>query len=149
MNIDKIDRKILSCLQHDGRTTASKIADELDLTVPTITERMRKMSESLIIKGFQAIIDPRKIGLDVSAFISVITSSSSRYKEIKKYASETPEIIQSFTTTGAGSYLFWVVTKDSTSLEEILRKIQSWPNVTRTNTQMILSTHKSRQEVPL
>ena len=149
MTIDKIDRKILGCLQNDGRTTASKIADELKLTVPTITERMRKLSEASIIKGFQAVIDPRKIGLDVSAFISVIMSSSSRYKEIKKLANKTPEIIQSFTTTGAGSYLFWVVTEDSTSLEEVLRKIQSWPNVVRTNTQMILSIHKSRQELPL
>ena len=80
MKLDDIDRKILNSLQNEGRKTASDIAKELDLTVPTITERIRKLQDSNIIKSFQAIIDPRLVDLDVTAMITVISSSSENYQ---------------------------------------------------------------------
>ena len=82
MKIDDIDRQILINLQQDGRKTASEIAKELDLTVPTITERMRKLQEGSVIQAFQAVIDPRSVGLDVTAMITVISSSSDNYNKV-------------------------------------------------------------------
>ena len=76
MTIDDIDREILISLQQEGRKTASQIANELNLTVPTITERIRKLQEGSVIKAFQAIIDPRSVGLDVTAIITVISPGS-------------------------------------------------------------------------
>ena len=147
--VDDIDIKILKYLQKDGRATASEIAIKLDLTVPTITERIKKLKESSVIKGFQAIIDPKALSLDVSAMITVVSSSSNSYQEVIRKAVECPEVIQCFSTTGMGSLLLWVSTNNSQSLEELLRKIQSWPNVTRTETQVILSTYKSFFELPI
>ena len=147
--LDDIDIKILKYLQKDGRETASKIAEKLNLTVPTITERIRKLQESSVIKGFQAIIDPKSVSLDVSAVITVVSSSSNNYQEVIFKAVECPEIIQCFSTTGMGSLLLWVSTNNSQSLEELLRKIQSWPDVTRTETQVILSSYKDLLELPL
>jgi Transcriptional regulators len=57
--LDEIDIKILKHLQKDGRETASKIAGKLNLTVPTITKRMKKLQESSVINKWQAIIDPK------------------------------------------------------------------------------------------
>ena len=147
--LDDIDIMILKYLQKDGRETASKIAEKLNLTVPTITERIRKLQESSVIKGFQAIIDPNSVSLDVSAVITVVSSSSNNYQEVILKAIECPEIIQCFSTTGMGSLLLWVSTKNSQSLEELLRNIQSWPDVTRTETQVILSSYKDLLELPL
>ena len=147
--LDEIDIKILKHLQKDGRETASKIAEKLNLTVPTITERIRRLQESSVIKGFQAIIDPKSIDLDVSAVITVISSSSNNYQQVVDNAVDCPEIIQCFSTTGMGSLLLWVSTKNSQSLEDLLRKIQSWPDVTRTETQVILSSYKSLLELPI
>ena len=147
--LDGIDMKILKYLQKDGRETASKIAKKLNLTVPTITERIKRLQESSVIKGFQAIIDPKSVSLDVSAVITVISSSSNNYQQVIKNAIDCPEIIQCFSTTGMGSLLLWVSTKNSQSLEELLRKIQSWPDVTRTETQVILSSYKSLLELPI
>ena len=147
--LDEIDIKILKYLQKDGRETASKIAEKLNLTVPTITERMKKLQESSVIKGFQAIIDPKSISLDVSDVITVISSSSNNYQQVVDNAIDCPEIIQCFSTTGMGSLLLWVSTKNSQSLEELLRKIQSWPDVTRTETQVILSSYKNLLELPI
>ena len=147
--LDEIDIKILKHLQKDGRETASKIADKLNLTVPTITERIKRLQESSAIKGFQAIIDPKSVSLDVSAVITVISSSSNNYQQVVDNAIDCPEIIQCFSTTGMGSLLLWVSTKNSQTLEELLRKIQSWPDVTRTETQVILSSYKALLNLPI
>ena len=147
--LDKTDIKILQYLQSDGRETASKIAEKLNLTVPTITERIKRLQESSVIKGFQAVIDPEAVSLDVSAVITIISSSSNNYQVVIDKAVECPEVIQCFSTTGMGSLLLWVSTKNSQSLEELLRKIQSWPDVTRTETQVILSSYKDLLKLPL
>ena len=147
--LDDIDKKILKWLQKDGRETASKIAEKLNLTVPTITERIRKLQEASIIKGFQAIIDHKLISLDVSAIITIVTSSTENYQEVIDNAVECSEVIQCFSTTGMGSMTLWVATKNSHTLEELLRKIQSWPDVTRTETQVILSSYKDLLELPI
>ena len=149
MKLDDIDRKILNSLQNEGRKTASDIAKELDLTVPTITERIRKLQDSNIIKSFQAIIDPRLVDLDVTAMITVISSSSENYQDVIKMAQNTKEVIQCFSTTGMGSLMLWVATKNSKTLEELLRRIQRWPNVTRTETQVVLSSYKNSYKLPI
>jgi|TARA_X000001036_G_C20380388_1_gene684325 Lrp/AsnC family leucine-responsive transcriptional regulator len=149
MKLDAIDLKILAELQESGRESASNIAENIKVSVPTITERMRKLQESGVILGFQAILNPSDLGLDVSAIITVISGSSQYYKEVTIEAKKTSEVVQCFSTTGNGSHTLLVTTKNSNTLEELLRKIQSWPGVTRTETQIILSSYKDGIILPL
>ena len=149
MKIDTTDQKILNFLQEDGRIAASHIADKLDISIPTVTERIKKLQESGIIRGIHAVLDPKKLDLDVSALITVISESSSHYKKFIKTAKKTPEVMQCFSTTGNGSHSLLVVTRNSQTLEELLRSIQSWPGVTRTETQIILSSYKLIQNIPV
>ena len=149
MKIDTTDRKILNLLQDDGRIAASHIADKLDISIPTVTERIKKLQESGIIRGIHAVLDPKKLDLDVSALITVISESSSHYKKFIKTAKKTPEVMQCFSTTGNGSHSLLVVTRNSQTLEELLRSIQSWPGVTRTETQIILSSYILIQNIPV
>ncbi len=147
--MDNIDKKILIELQKAGRESASNIAEKINVSVPTITERIRKLEESGVIVGFQAVIDPSKIGFDVSAIITIISGSSQYYKKVTIEAEKTPEVVKCFSTTGNGSHTLLVTTKNSNTLEELLRKIQSWPGVTRTETQIILSSYKSGIILPI
>ena len=149
MKLDETDIQILKALQKDGRDSASHIAEKVNVSVPTVTERIRKLQESGVILGFQTAIDPSSIGLDVSAIITIISGSSQYYREVTIAAEETPEVVQCFSTTGNGSHMLYVVTKNSNTLEELLRKIQSWPGVVRTETQIILSSYKPGSTVPL
>ena len=149
MKLDAIDLKILAELQESGRESASNIAENIKVSVPTITERMRKLQESGVIVGFQAILNPSDLGLDVSAIITVISGSSQYYKEVTIEAKKTSEVVQYFSTTGNGSHTLLVTTKNSNTLEELLRKIQSWPGVTRTETQIILSSYKDGIILPI
>ena len=76
MNLDHIDKQIISILQQKGRDSASHIAIEIGMSVPAVTDRIRKLQEAHVITGFQAIVDPRMVGLDVSALITIISVSS-------------------------------------------------------------------------
>ena len=147
--MDNIDKKILIELQKAGRESASNIAERINVSVPTITERIRKLEESGVIVGFQAVIDSSKIGFDVSAIITIISGSSQYYKKVTIEAEKTPEVVKCFSTTGNGSHTLLVTTKNSNTLEELLRKIQSWPGVNRTETQIILSSYKSGIILPI
>ena len=142
MNLDHIDKQIISILQQKGRDSASHIADEIGMSVPAVTDRIRKLQEADVITGFQAIVDPRMIGLDVSALITSISESSEHYTDVVESAKKTEEVIQCFTTTGNGSHVLIIQTENTRSLERLLRQIQGWPGVMRTETQIILSNYK-------
>ena len=147
--IDKVDHKILEILQNTGRDSASHIATEIGMSVPAVSERIHKLEESGVISGYEAIVDPKKVGLDVAAIITLVSESSRNFDEIVKLANETQEVVQCFTTTGAGSHLLIVNTENSESLEWLLRAIQSWPGVLRTETQLILSSYKAGHHIKI
>ena len=147
MKIDNTDKQILDILQSDGRVSASNIAAELNISIPTVTDRIKKLQDSGVIKGIHAVLDPRPLGLDVAAMISLISESSIHYKEVTEAAEEAPEVLQCFSTTGKGSHMLFVVTRNSSTLEDLLRKIQNWPGVIRTETQIILSDYKMIQKI--
>ena len=140
--LDSIDKQILSILKCNARNSVSNIADEINLSAPATSDRIKKMEDMDIIIGYKTVIDPHKVGLDILALITIISESSADYEKIISYANQVDEIVECFATTGRGSHILIVQTKDSQSLEQLLRTIQSWPNVMRTETQIILSANK-------
>ena len=147
--IDKIDHKILEILQNTGRDSASHIADEIGMSVPAVSERIHKLEQAGIISGYEAIVDPKKVGLDVAAIITLVSESSTYFDDIVTLANDTQEVVQCFTTTGNGSHVLIINTENSESLESLLRGIQSWPGVLRTETQLILSSYKAGHHIKI
>tara|TARA_B100000131_G_C17746258_1_gene463243 strand:+ start:127 stop:600 length:474 start_codon:yes stop_codon:yes gene_type:complete len=143
INLDDLDQKILFILQKNGRNSVSSIAEKINLSIPATSDRIKKLEDLDIIKGYRAIVNPKKIGLDLSALITIVSESSSNYEKIVEHANKMNEIIECFATTGRGSHILIIQTKNTESLEKLLRKIQSWPNVIRTETQIILSANKN------
>ena len=140
--LDSVDKKIISILKNNARNSVSNIAEEINLSIPATSDRIKKMEDMDIIVGYKTIVNPQKIGLDILALITIISESSADYEKIITYANQTDEIVECFATTGRGSHILIVQTKNSQSLEQLLRTIQSWPNVIRTETQIILSANK-------
>ena len=149
MILDLQDKAILQILQVDGRASASYVSEQIGLSVPAVTERMRKMQDIGIIKGYQAVIDTKKIGYDVSAFITIVSESSAHFNDVIENSEKTEEVVKCYTTTGSGSHILYIVTKNTSSLEMLLREIQSWPGVTRTITNIVLSSYKDFNSIPL
>ena len=141
--MDEKDRYIIDILLKDGREPASSISEKIGLSVPTVIDRMKKLQDLDIITGFKAKVDYAKLGLDVSALITIVSESSEHYYDVIEKANETSEVIQCFATTGSGSHVLLIRTNNTYTLEKLLRTIQQWPGVIRTETQLILSSNKN------
>lgn len=140
--IDAKDLSILSILQNNSRTTASKIAESVAMSVPAVTERIKKLTDGEIIQKFSAKLDAKSLGFDLSAFIAVVSSSSDQYEAIVRESEKNPSVLECHSVTGEGSHLLKVRVKNSSELEKLLRDIQSWPGVIRTQTSVVMSTYK-------
>ena len=140
--IDDIDKKIIDLLQSSGREPATSLADKVGLSVPSVIERMKKLQDANIILGYSADINYKAMGVDISAIITIMSESSAHYTEFRKKTKESDEIKSCFSTTGNGSHILFVRTKNTDSLEGLLSEIQGWPGVIRTETQLILSSFK-------
>lgn len=143
--MDVIDKKILALLSEDGRKTASNISDDVGLSVPATSDRIKKLIDNGIIKGFRPIIDSKLINLDITAFITVFSESSKNFEKVVLNARSNINIMKCYTTTGDGSHLLLVKVQNTEKLEKLLRTIQEWPGVSRTQTQIVLSSYNNSE----
>ena len=140
--LDNKYKKIINILKAAGREAASSISEKIGMSVPTVIDRIKKLQETGIIEGYKAVVNSKKIGLDVSAIITIISESSSEYSNLVSNAIKEEFVEKCFTTTGNGSHVLLVNVENTDSLEKLLRNIQQWPGVRRTETQIILSSYK-------
>ncbi len=147
--LDEIDIQLLEILQERGRTKRNELAEKVNLSIPSVSERLRKMEEAGYIKKYSAVLNPEKLGLTVSAFIFLVSESSKDYPSIIEHAAAVPEILECHAITGTGSHLLKVRTRNTTALEELLSTVQSWPGVKNTITNIVLSSPKETTSLPL
>ncbi len=147
--IDQIDLKIISILQNNGRTRLADIADEVELSAPAVMERVKKLEASGVIKGYQALVDGKKVGKDVTAFIGV---SIGNQRDIDQFATQIlryQDVLECHHVTGDESFILKVKSANTGSLEKLLGQIRSVEGVTRTVTKIVLSTAKESQVLEL
>ncbi|HEX7069185.1 MAG TPA: Lrp/AsnC family transcriptional regulator [Rhodothermales bacterium] len=145
--IDDIDVRILNLLQENGRMKRNRIAEEVGLSVPSVSERMRKLEERGVITGYHAVIDAKRIHIDITAFIRVMVDGSEYYPEFVRRALELDEVLEVHSITGEGSHILKVRTRNTTSLERLLSQVQAWPNVHGSTTSIVLSTFKETRKL--
>ncbi|MGH7782887.1 MAG: Lrp/AsnC family transcriptional regulator [Candidatus Binatia bacterium] len=143
--LDQIDLKILFILQNSGRSRLADIADEVELSAPAVMERVKKLEASGVIKAYQAILDGKKVGKDITAFIGV---SIGNQRDIDKFAAQMMryhDVLECHHVTGDETFILKVKSTNTSSLEKLLGEIRSVEGVTRTLTKVVLSTAKESQ----
>lgn len=147
--LDDMDLKILRTLQRSGRTKRNVMAEQVGLSVPSVSERMHKLEEKKVIEGYYAKLNRKAFGFDVMAFIVVVMESSKHYKNFIASVEKLPQVLECHSVLGEGSHMLKAVAKNSEALENLLAQIQSWPGVTRTITSFVLSTIKETSELDI
>lgn len=147
--MDEIDLKILDILQRKGRTRRNDLAEAVGLSLPSVSDRLRKLEESQIITGYHAVVDPKKLGKDITAFIFVTVDSSRHYAQFIEHVHAADEILECHAVTGEGTHLLKIRSANTHSLERLLARIQSWAGVTGTRTNLVLSTTKETLRIKL
>jgi Lrp/AsnC family leucine-responsive transcriptional regulator len=147
--LDAIDVELLKILQRQGRTKRNELAERVRLSIPAVSERLRKLEERGVIRSYNAVVEGRKVGIGMTAYIFITSESPSFYKGIIERAQVHPEILECHAVTGEGSHLLKIKTRSTETLEQLLSHIQSWPGVTNTRTNVVLSSPKEETVVSL
>jgi Lrp/AsnC family transcriptional regulator, leucine-responsive regulatory protein len=142
VRLDEIDTRLLEMLQVSGRTSQHDLAQAVGLSSPAVGERLRKLEERGVIRHFAAVLDPKVVGHDVTAFIAVGINGSQFYTGFRQRVMDHPGVLECHSITGQGSHLIKIRTESTSGLEGLLAEIQSWPGVQWTNTSIVLSTVK-------
>lgn len=147
--LDAIDISILKHLQDNGRAQRNKIAEMVNLSVPSVSERMKKLEERGLIEGYHAVLNSKHFNFDITAFLFVQVDGSENYPNFVDCVKEEPEVLECHSITGDGSHLLKVRTKNTASFEQLLSRIQSWNGVNKTRSNLVLSSFKETRALPI
>ena len=140
--IDSTDAAILDLLQRDARMKRTDIAEAVGLSLPSVSERMRKLEDRGAIVGYHAVIDARRLNRDVTAFVRIVSDGSAHYGAFIASVTEMDEVQELHSITGDGSHIIKVRVRNTAALEKLLSRLQAVPGVRGTRTSLVLSTLK-------
>lgn len=146
--IDDIDKQILNIIQQDARISNAEIARQVGLAPSAVLERIRKLEERKVIRGYAAELDAAQVGYGLTAFVSVRTHECCG--ETDKFLAEIPEVLEVHDVAGEESYLLKVRVKNTEDLSRLLReRLINVPNVALTKTTVVLQTIKETIALPI
>jgi len=148
--LDDLDSKAIQALVASGRISWSELAQQMGLSAPAAADRVRKLEERGIIKGYTAILDAEALGYPLTAFVAVTLERPERRKAFMARLDKLPEVQECHHVAGDDDYLLKVKTKGTRDLDRLLsEEIKGIPGVVRTRTTIVLSTWKETLAVPV
>ncbi len=145
----ELDRQICSLLQENARLSLSEIAEQVGASVPTVSDRVRRLEADGIIREYTTLLRAVDFGYDVTAFIFVDMDSSTNYDGFRRQCRARKEVQECHAVTGTASHLLKVRVRTTGELEQLLSSIQQWKGVSRTQTNVVLSTHKETPSITI
>lgn len=149
LKLDKTDLKILAELQNNSHIKRNELSEKIGLSLPSTLDRIAKLESNGFIKQYTVLLDYKKLLYDITCFIFISSESSKHYKDITANALKNPEVLECHSITGEGSHMLKIRTENTSSLEKLLAKIQTWPGVHSTKTSIVLSSVKETTVVDL
>ena len=142
VEVDAIDRQILSLLLNDGRAPASQIADQVGLSRPAVAERIEKLERLGVIRGTTAVIDAATLGRGITAFVAARGAKlSEKAWQAFRTLMRSEEVLEVHTVAGDDCYLLKVRTDSIASLNALVSKLTSPPVSLATRTTIVMQTH--------
>lgn len=138
--MDELDRKIIRLMAQNARIPVKDIAQEINLTSPAVSSRIRKLEQDGIISGYTVVLHPPEGHVRVEALIS-LSVGPTQHEDLMNLLLAEPDVLQCFRITGNYSFTVKVSCEGVDSLEHLLNKFQK---IGATNTQIILSTPLDR-----
>lgn len=146
--MDATDLEILDQLQLNARTTQAEIARRVGLSQPAVAERIRKLEEARIITGYVARVDARRLGKDITAFISVDIEHPKHFEGFARRVTAMAEVLECHRVAGDESYVLKVRTDNTRTLDRLLvERLRTIPGVTGTHTTIVLSSVKEELRI--
>ena len=138
--MDAIDQQIVALLRENARRSFQDIGGRVALSAPAVKRRVDRLEEAGVIRGYSAVLDHVALGWGTHAVVSLFCEGRMPASEILAASGRHPEVAAAHTVAGEASAMLRVRARDTAHLEETLERIRDHPGVTRTQTQIVLST---------
>lgn len=139
--LDETDRRILSVLQRDARTSMRKISKEVGVSLGTVSNRVRKLEGTGVIRGYAVLLDPEKIGWDLNVVIG-LRIQKGRLIEIQEKIAKDPRVYGVYDVTGDFDSMVVARARDRSDLDDLSKNVMSVDGVERSVTHLVLNTVK-------
>jgi Lrp/AsnC family transcriptional regulator, leucine-responsive regulatory protein len=146
------DRAILQHLQADGRLPNATLADRVHLSPSPCLRRLKRLEDNGTIRGYRAILDRRKLGLGLTAFVEIKVSGQSlrRAQELEQAIADIDEIIACYIVAGDADFLLEVAVPDLAAYEQLLlHTLLELPGVFDVRSNFTIRTVKEAGPLPL
>jgi DNA-binding Lrp family transcriptional regulator len=138
--MDETDQKIVALLRQDARRSYQDIGRHVHLSAPAVKRRVDRLEHEGVILGYTAVVDPAVFGWHAEAFVDLYCEGKMPAEAIKHAVEGEPGVVAAHTVAGEASALLHVMAEDTKNLEETLERIRATDGVTRTVTEVVLST---------
>jgi Lrp/AsnC family transcriptional regulator, leucine-responsive regulatory protein len=148
--MDAMDRKTVAHLQAAGRESWIRLGETLGVTGPAAAERVRRLEERGVIRGYAAVLDPEAVGARLTAFVAVTLEHPKHRRAFLKRVESLAEVQECHHVAGDDDYLLKVRCSDTGHLDRVLsEELKGVPGVLRTRTTIVLGTLKETTVLPL
>jgi Lrp/AsnC family leucine-responsive transcriptional regulator len=131
--LDERDLEILAALQDDARATYAEIGQRVGLSASAAHDRVRKLEQAGVIRGYRAILDPEAVGLGITALVAATPFDPGQPDDLPERVSGFPEVEDCYSVAGEASYILKVRTRSTGDLEDLIRRLREKAGVaTRT-----------------
>jgi Lrp/AsnC family transcriptional regulator, regulator for asnA, asnC and gidA len=144
LELDETDVRILNILLEDAKMPLREIGKRLGISFVTVLNRIKRMEEEKVIKGYSVQIDTKKIGYDTVVIIHVRIAKG-KMIEVEKRIASSRQAVSVYDTTGEYDVVIVGKFKSTSQMDSFLKKIQAYEFVERTNTALVLHTMKEGQ----
>ncbi|TCO60969.1 Lrp/AsnC family transcriptional regulator [Actinocrispum wychmicini] len=140
---DATDWRILAELQRDGRMSYAELAKAVSMSPSAVTERVRRLEQAGIIRGYTAVVDAENLGFTIMALVR-LRYPTGYYKPFHELLATTPEIVEAHHVTGEDCFVLKVLARSMRHLEETTGRISGLGSVT---TSVVYSSPLPRRAV--
>ena len=138
--MDEIDREIVALLRENARRSYQDIGRHVHLSAPAVKRRVDRLEDGGVILGYTAIVDPPVYGWLAEAFVDLYCEGKMPGEAIKRAVEREPGVVAAHTVAGEASALLHVMAQDTKDLEQTLERIRAVDGISRTVTEVVLST---------
>jgi DNA-binding Lrp family transcriptional regulator len=138
--IDDTDRRIVALLREDARRSYQDIGKHVHLSAPAVKRRVDRLEADGVIRGYTATVDPALYGWAAEAFVDLYTEGRMSGDSIRRAVEAEPGVAAAYTVAGESSAILHVMARDTKDLERTLERIRGFDGVSRTVSEVVLST---------
>jgi Lrp/AsnC family leucine-responsive transcriptional regulator len=150
--LDRTDRRILALLQAEGRISTVELSERIGLSPTSTSERFKRLQREGVVKGFRAILDPRRLGLELLVFVEVSLDKTTpdAFQNFAEAVRRAPEVLECHMVAGGFDYLVKTRVADMGAYRRFLGEILlALPGVKETRTYAVMEEVKSDGVLPV